>query len=186
MKLDELPSPPSSSSTAPPPPSVEQLLARPPAERAREFKYRFAQSLVFGLPVAALHWLGPMLGGAEAPKWTGLFQTLLAGWVMYVAAAGMIFEGALLLVRGRLTLDFVVAMVAAIAYLLGAAGWLSLLISGATSRTPVPFHFSVTLLAAWCGVRWAWLSCGGAARATDTYSGPPPQPPPIHRTSIMK
>lgn len=158
MKLDELPSPPSVSSTAPPPPSVEHLLARPPAERAREFKYRFAQSLVFGLPVAALHWLGPMLGGAEAPKWTGLFQTLLAGWIIYAAAAGMIFEGALLVARGRVTLDFIVATVAAIVYLVGVAGWLSLLIRGGTSTLPMPFHYPVILLAAWCGLRWASLA----------------------------
>ena len=165
MKLDELPSPPSLSPTASPTPSVEQLLARPPAERAREFKYRFAQSLVFGLPVMALHWFGPALGGAEAPKWAGLFQSLLAGWVIYVAAAGMIFEGALLVARGRVTLDFVVATVAAIVYLAGVAGWLSLLIRGGASRLPMPFHYSVILLAAWCGLRWASLAQGRTTAA---------------------
>ena len=139
--------------------SVEQVLARPPGERVREFKYRFAQSLVFGLPVLALHWLGPALGGAEAPRWTGLFQTLLAGWVMYVAAVGMIFEGALLLVRRKVvTPDSVVAAIALAIYGVGVVAWAMLLIPGVTSRLPMPFHYSVMLLTAWCGGRWTWLS----------------------------
>jgi cation transport ATPase len=140
------------------PPNVEQVLARPPGERTREFKYRFAQSVVFGLPVLALHWLGPALGGAEAPRWTGLFQTLLAGWVVYVAAAGMIFEGAILLTRRRLTPDFTVAMIAAALYVIAFAGWAMLLLRGDAPRVPMPFHYSVILLAIWCGARWAWLA----------------------------
>ena len=143
----------------PSPPSVEQVLARPPGERVREFKYRFAQSLVFGLPVLALHWLGPTLGGAEAPRWTGLFQTLLAGWVMYVAAAGMIFEGALLLVRRKVvTPDAVVAAIAVTLYGVGVVAWAMPLVPGAEARLPMPFHYSVILLIAWCGWRWASLS----------------------------
>jgi hypothetical protein len=134
------------------------MLARPAAERAREFKYRFAQSVVFGLPVLALHWLGPLLGGAEAPRWTGLLQTLLAGWATYVAAAGMVFEGALLLTRGRVTSDFVAGMLASTLYLVGVAGWVVRLIRGAASTAPMPFHYGMTVLILWCGVRWAWLS----------------------------
>ena len=141
------------------PPSVDQVLARPAGERAREFKYRFAQSVVFGLPVLALHWLGPALGGAEAPRWTGLFQTLLAGWVIYVAATGMIFEGAILLARRlRITLDFIVATVATTLYVVTVVAWAMLLVRRDASRVPTLFHHAVILLAAWCGARWAWLS----------------------------
>src|SRR3954466_3838186 len=76
--------------------SFETLLNRPREQRVREFKYRFAQSAVFGLPVLALQRFGPALGGAESPRWVGVLQLLLAGWVVYVGAAGMLFEGALL------------------------------------------------------------------------------------------
>jgi hypothetical protein len=148
VKLDELPS------LSP----VEQVLIRPAAERVREFKYRFAQSLVFGLPVLALHWLGPALGGPEAPRWTGLFQTLLAGWVMYVAAAGMIFEGVLQLLRRKITLDPVIAVIALTLYVVGVVGWTMLLVGAEAPRVPIPFHYGVVLLAAWCGLRWAWLA----------------------------
>ena len=108
--------------------------------------------------VLALHWLGPTLGGPEAARWTGLFQALLAGWVIYIAAAGIIFEGALLLLRRRVTPDPAVAMIAVMLYGIGVVGWVMLLLRGDASRVPMPFHHSVTLLAAWCGLRWAWLS----------------------------
>jgi cation transport ATPase len=168
--LREPPTPPSA--TASPAPSVEQLLARPDAERAREFKYRFAQSVVFGLPVLALHWLGPMLGGAEAPRWTGLLQALLAGWATYVAAAGMVFEGALLLARGRATFDLVVGCVAGVIYLLGVVGWGARLIRGEASTMPMPFHYLMIVLILWCGVRWAWWSrTGGYSGGSTGHQG---------------
>lgn len=155
-------------------PGIEHVLARPASERAREFRYRFAQSIVFGLPVLALHWLGPALGGTEAPRWTGLFQTLLAGWVIYVAAAGMIFEGAILLTRGRLTLDFTIAMIAAALYVIALGGWAMLLLRADASRVPMPFHHSAMLLAVWCGARWAWLSRRAITAATGRPAGETP------------
>src|SRR5262249_32594294 len=82
--------------------SIDSILHRPVSERVREYKYRFAQSLVFGLPVLALSLFGPALGGPEAGRWIGLLQSLLAGWVMYVGVTGMLVEA---LMRRRLTLD---------------------------------------------------------------------------------
>src|SRR5687767_3056847 len=73
--------------------TLQSLLDRPVSERLRESKYRFAQSVVFGLPVLALQWFGYRLGGTEADRWIGLLQLLLAGWIMYVGAAGLLFEG---------------------------------------------------------------------------------------------
>ena len=87
------------------PDELAAILNRPASERLREYKYRFAQSTVFGLPVIALHYLGPTLGGPEAGRWSGLFQLLLTGWVMYVGVVGMLIEGIL---RRRLTADGIV------------------------------------------------------------------------------
>src|SRR5688572_5630049 len=99
--------------TIPPPPpeadegsrsdNLETMLSRPLDQRVREHKYRFAQAAVFGLPVLGLQYFGHKLGGPEAGKWVGLLQALLAGWVMYVGAAGMLFEGILLLRRRGIT-----------------------------------------------------------------------------------
>ena len=76
MKPDE---PPGSRLTA--------LLARDDDQRLREYKYRFSQAAVFGLPVLALQGWGRSLGGPESERWVGVLQALLAGWVVYVGAA---------------------------------------------------------------------------------------------------
>src|SRR4051812_28011999 len=88
---------------------LRELLTRPPTERAREYRFRFGQSIVFGLPVVVLQFWGTGLGGREAAKWVGIFQALLAGWVVYVSAAGMLFEGILLLPR-RVSADLICAL----------------------------------------------------------------------------
>src|SRR5437867_3364487 len=81
---------------------LQSVLSRPPQERQREHRYRFAQTLIFGLPVLALQWFGRRLGGEEQDRWIGLLQALLTGWIVYVGAAGLAFEG-LLLLRRRVT-----------------------------------------------------------------------------------
>src|SRR2546423_13647267 len=85
-------------------------------ERVRQWKYRFAQSAVFGLPVVAVHFLGPGLGGPEAARWVALFELLLAGWVLYVGALGMIGDA---VIRRTMTLDAVVGCASLVAYLAG-------------------------------------------------------------------
>ena len=59
--------------TTPPDPSIANrksaianLLSRPPEQRLREYKYRFSQSIVFGLPVVALQLYGRALGPADS------------------------------------------------------------------------------------------------------------------------
>src|SRR4051794_16875055 len=90
---------------------ITELLNRPLEQRIREFRYRCAQSVIFGLPVLALQWFGPRLGGAEASRWIWLLQAILAGWIVYIAAAGMLFEG--LMARSLTTLpDLLVAIFA--------------------------------------------------------------------------
>jgi cation transport ATPase len=125
---------------------VQSVLERPATERIREYRYRFAQAVVFGLPVAGLELYGGSLGGTEAWRWVRFFQALLAGWVIYVGAAGMLFEG-LLLLRRRVTADLCVATAAVAMYCAGwfVAGW---------------FCGAVLLVCVWTGLRW-W---GGARK----------------------
>ena len=133
---------------------------RSAVQRRQEFKYRFGQSIVFGFPVIALQWFGRSLGGAESDRWVTLFQALLAGWVVYVGAMGMLAEGALLLVVRRrrpvdLLADFVVATAAVLLYLAGVPRLVGLLIGkrGALGW-PAPFAGVVVLLALWSAFRW--------------------------------
>ncbi len=127
------------------------VLQRPPSERLREYKYRFAQSGVFGLPVIALHFLGPMLGGPEAARWVGVLQLLLAGWVMYVGGAGMLVDAML---RRRITADGLVAATALALYLVSAAGVIHLLITARPLNVREFFPWAVLILFVWTGIQW--------------------------------
>jgi hypothetical protein len=81
-------------------------------------------------------------------------QALLAGWVVYVGAAGMLFEAiVLLLSRRRLNLDFPPALAALALYLIGLWRSASLILGANAEPT---FHWTVLLVAAWTGVRWWW------------------------------
>jgi hypothetical protein len=123
---------------------ISDLLNRPTEQRIREFRYRCAQSIIFGLPVLALQWLGPLLGGPEAPRWVAILQALLAGWIIYVAAAGMLLEG--LLIRSwKHFADTFVAVLSIGLYLLSLIGVVRV------------FHWVVLLLIIWTAFRWAWL-----------------------------
>jgi len=132
------------------PSSIERLLARPPAERQREHRYRFAQTLVFGLPVLALHWFGRHLGGDEQERWTGLLQAILTGWIVYVGAAGMAFEG-LILLRRRITGAFLIGWLAIAIYAWSLTSWLHLLLRNTYWPTRPLFHWVVLLLLLWTG-----------------------------------
>jgi hypothetical protein len=122
-----------------------------------EFRYRCAQTFVFGLPVLALEWLGPRLGGPESARWIGLLQSLLCGWIVYVAAAGMVFEGIVLL-RQRISPDLVVGVVAVLAYLWSVGAILPIFFTGQPAYEPTLFHLIVPLLLIWTGIRWWWTA----------------------------
>ena len=130
---------------------IHTILNRPASERLREYKYRFAQSTVFGLPVIALHYFGPSLGGPEAGRWIGMLQLLLAGWVMYVGVIGMAVEGIL---RRKFTADAFVACVALIAFLICAAAVIHLFMTGRASRFQDSFHWAVLIAIGWSAVQW--------------------------------
>jgi cation transport ATPase len=142
-------------------PQPATLLDRPPEQRLREFKYRCAQSIVFGVPVLALQYFGHSLGGTprEADRWIAILQALLCGWVVYVAATGMLFEGILQLPHS-LSMDLFVALLAIAAYLFSFISTAAIFLRGQPLNWPRLFHWIIILLAVWCGWRWRQLSSG--------------------------
>jgi preprotein translocase subunit Sec61beta len=138
----------------------------PLSERVRQYKYRFAQSLVFGLPVIALEVWGRALGGREADRWVLFLQALLAGWIMYVGAAGMLVGGLLML--PKLTPDLVVAATAIASYLIALASFLI------PSLRPLSlFTCAVLLVTAWSGLQW-WRLHSSTADTPPGDRSPPP------------
>lgn len=98
----------------------------------REYRARFAQSLVFGLPALVVHYLGPMLasGGGQsaasmAMPW--LLEGALVGWAIWVAALPIIWQGGCAAIHFRATADLFTAALIALAYLPSLAGTASLL-----------------------------------------------------------
>src|SRR5262249_49371439 len=137
---------------------IQAVLARSGAQRRREYQYRFAQSFIFGLPVMLLQGFGYSLGGPESGRWIGLLQALLAGWVIYVGAAGMLFEGIILLARWLITPDLIISVAATGAYLLSLFAWATLMMRGSPWPLHPLFHWSVIVVAAWALLQWFRLS----------------------------
>ena len=137
--------------------SVESILHRPISERLREYKYRFAQCAVFGLPVLGLHLFGAKLGGPEAGRWIGLMQALLTGWCLYLAALPMLSESLMLLAKGKMKVELLVALAAMVLYVIGAVGWIFTL-RGRSALLPSAFALVVLILIAWSGGQWLRLA----------------------------
>ena len=139
----------------PTPSAFHTLLHRPADQRRREYQYRFAQSVVFGLPVLALQWFGRSLGGFESGRWVAILQALLTGWVLYVGAAGMLLEGLVWLGRRRLTADLLPALAVVALYAMTLARLAVYSLSPAPDAFPHTwFYASVLLIILWTGLRW--------------------------------
>ncbi|HEX8524164.1 MAG TPA: hypothetical protein VF669_18060 [Tepidisphaeraceae bacterium] len=130
---------------------VKQLIDRPAEVRRREYQYRFAQTVVFGLPVTALALWARVLDPVHHERWGTVMQALLAGWVMYVNA-GMVVEG--ILVR-RVTGDLVASLIGAGIYLWSLGAAVHILVDGRVWYRPILFGWSVAVMAIWTGARWA-------------------------------
>lgn len=134
---------------------IHDLLNRPIEQRRLEFRYRCAQAAIFGLPVLVLEYFGPSLGGSaeESRRWLAVFQALLAGWVTYIAAAGMLAEGILTIRRGP-SPDLMIALLSVALYLFSAVSVTGIFFTGVPLYSPLFFHVVVLMLAGWCGYRW--------------------------------
>jgi hypothetical protein len=143
---------------------ISPLLDRGPEQRLREYKYRFAQSIVFGIPVIALQYWGRALGPADSERWCSVLEGFLSGWVLYVNL-GMLIEG-LLLLRQRVTGDLVAAAVAAGLYLFSL---ISAMHGIVTARLwyPLLFDACVIVLAGWTG--WRWFRLAQLARYNSAH-----------------
>ena len=156
--------------------TVASVLSRPDRERLREHKYRFAQALVFGLPVLALQGFGRSLGGPEAGRWVGGLQAVLTGWVVYVGAAGMLAEG-LMRLTGKVAADAAVAVVVTLLYLFSLGAFVAAL-AGVVPAPRTWFHGCVLLLATWTGLQWWRLARRVAAAGRTEPRAPAPSEPP--------
>ena len=138
---------------------IDNLLSRPDEQRLREYKYRFSQSIVFGLPVVGLHFAAPLLGPTDFERWGSLLSALLAGWVVYVNL-GMLAEGMLL---RRVTSDLLVSSASILLYLFSLITAMHAVVLGRLWYRPVLFHACVVVLAAWTGLQW-WRRARAARR----------------------
>jgi cation transport ATPase len=136
---------------------LAELLARPTQQRLLEFKYRFGQSVVFGLPVLFLQQYGAALGPADHERWVSLLQALLAGWVLYVNL-GMLAEGGLMFRQRGVTADFVVAAAAALLYVYSLISAVHGIVTARLLYRPLLFGAMAALLMVWDGVRGFQLS----------------------------
>jgi hypothetical protein len=133
----------------------QNALERPPNERCREYRYRCAQCVVFGLPVLALEWFGPKLSGSsdEASRWVPILQAILAGWICYVGALGMLVEGLMTFRRG-VRADFIVATLSIGAYLYSLVSAIGVFVHGRPFYRPLLFTFVVLALSLWNALQW--------------------------------
>ena len=76
---------------------------------------------------------------------------LLAGWVMYVGALGMLVDA---MMRRRVTADGAVAAIALCLYLVSAGAVIYFLITARPLEQQRWFAGAVILLCAWTGVQW--------------------------------
>ena len=135
----------------------EDLRSRPQEQRLREYKYRCAQSIIFGIPVIALQLFGRRLGGPEAALWVAVLQAALASWIVYVGAAGMLAEGVVLL-RERVSPDFLVAVLAIVFYLGSLAALTYILCTSRAFDRRFYFDAAVIVIAIWNGAQWIRFS----------------------------
>ena len=138
---------------------ADGILRRPFDQRIREYKYRCAQSIVFGLPVLALQLVGDQIGGPESQRWVPLLQAVLTVWIVYVGSVGMLSEGLMLLcARRRVTADLVVALVSVGMTTLSLGSVVGVFVTGQVLFRPLLFHVTVIVLVAWNAAQWARLS----------------------------
>ncbi len=98
----------------------------------REYRLRLAQSLVFGLPALAVHYLAPVLARGSGQSagsliYPWIFEMILVGWTLWTAGLPMLWQGGLALLRGKCTGDLLTAAIVLAAFAPSALGVVSFL-----------------------------------------------------------
>ncbi|MEX0777861.1 MAG: hypothetical protein WD042_19340 [Phycisphaeraceae bacterium] len=158
----------------------------------REYRMRFAQALVFGLPAIVLHYLAPLLAGGgdarslpgagPAPEAGSMFypwamEMVLAAWTCFAGGIGwpVMWQGGLAILGRRGTGDMLTGAIVLAAFVPSAVGVLSLPFVNVPlfiGREPM-FHAAVMAMIVALGQRWWAHRCaaGLAGRAMMLMQG---------------
>jgi cation transport ATPase len=145
---------------------------RPLEQRTREHKYRFAQTLVFGLPVIGLQYFGNRLGGPESSRAVAVIEFVLTGWILAIGATGMLSEGVMLLIaRRKISGDFLVGAGTVILFAFSCISAVALFFK--SDAGPGLFHVVVIVLAVWSAIQWLRSQLAlTVVQSTTRESGP--------------
>lgn len=137
-----------------------------------EYKSRFATAIVFGLPALLLHYLSPVLVGADVtPRgmlYSWLIQLLLVGWLIIAAGWPMLWQAALS-VRGlRASADVLTVAAALLAFLPSCVAWVGVVVSDEPWLSQAYFHAAVYVMLLATLQRWLShrAAAGMSGRAT--------------------
>lgn len=97
-----------------------------------EYRTRFAQSLVFGMPAIALHYLGPVLavGGGESAGnmlYPWLIQMVLVGWALWAGGLPILWQGVMSAIHLRATADLLTTFITFAAFIPSVLGMVAVI-----------------------------------------------------------
>lgn len=97
-----------------------------------EYRTRFAQSLVFGMPAIVLHYLGPVLavGGGESAGnmlYPWLIQMVLVGWALWAGGLPILWQGVMSAIHLRSTADLVTTVIVFVAFIPSLIGMIAVI-----------------------------------------------------------
>lgn len=114
-----------------------------------------------------LQLIGLSLGGPESARWVTLFQALLTGWVAYVGAGGLLYEGLIGEVvatgnRWGARASLVVAAGTALLYAISLVRSVRPFVTPAAGNLArhTFYHWVICLIVAWSAFNWWRLARG--------------------------
>lgn len=149
-----------------------------------EYRTRFAQSLVFGLPAIILHYMGPVLavGGGEAAGnmlYPWMIEMVLVGWALWAGGLPILWQGVMSAIHLRATADllttvivfaaFVPSLVGVVSVIFGHEPWFGTA-AAMQSKTAVGPAFHVAMLAIMLGLFQRWRMYKHAHRLSGRAS----------------
>lgn len=147
-----------------------------------EYRTRFAQSLVFGLPAVILHYIGPVLavGGGESASnmlYPWMIEMVLVGWALWAGGLPILWQGVMSALHLRTTADLLTTAIVFAAFIPSLIGVVSVIFGhepwfnsgqGSTSQAGPTFH--VAMLAIMLALFQRWRMFKHAHRLTGRAS----------------